>query len=106
MEIFQRAFELNYFSAVHFSQLALPYMKAQQNGAIINISSIFGRESGGKPTYNNAKAALISFTKALSDEVIKEQIRVNGVAPGSILHRRGTGSDVSTKIQKKNSELC
>lgn len=58
-------------------------------GSIINITSIYGRESGGKATYNNAKAALISFTKSLADEVISDGIRVNSVAPGSILHETG-----------------
>lgn len=89
LALFEEAMQLNYLSAVHFSKLALPIMKKHQSGAIVNISSIFGRESGGKPTYNSAKAAMISFTKSLADEVIKEGIRVNGVAPGSILHPTG-----------------
>lgn len=89
MDEFQQAFELNYFSAVHFSKLVLPGMKANKEGVIIQVSSIFGRESGGKATYNNAKAALISFTKALADEVMHEGIRVNSVAPGSVLHPTG-----------------
>ncbi|OIJ17269.1 short-chain dehydrogenase [Anaerobacillus alkalilacustris] len=89
LSLFESAMNLNYFSAVHFSKLAVPIMKNQGQGVIINISSIFGRESGGKPTYNSAKAAMISFTKSLADEVIKEGIRVNGVAPGSILHQTG-----------------
>ncbi|OIJ21226.1 short-chain dehydrogenase [Anaerobacillus alkalidiazotrophicus] len=89
LSLFESAMNLNYFSAVHFSKLAVPIMKNQGQGVIINISSIFGRESGGKPTYNSAKAAMISFTKSLADEVIKEGIRVNGVAPGSILHSTG-----------------
>jgi 3-oxoacyl-[acyl-carrier protein] reductase len=89
LRLFHEAFELNYFSAVHFSKLVLPFLKEKKAGSIINISSIFGRESGGKVTYNSAKAAMISFTKALADEVIKDGIRVNGVAPGSILHPTG-----------------
>lgn len=89
LDLFHEAMELNYFSAVHFSKLALPFMKSKNNGAIINISSIYGREAGGKPTYNNAKAAMISFTKSLADEVIPYGIRVNGIAPGSILHPTG-----------------
>src|SRR5699024_7439919 len=36
--------------------------------------------------YNNSKAALISFTKGFANEVIKDNIRVNGVAPGCIMH--------------------
>lgn len=89
LSLFHEAFELNYFSAVHFSKLVLPYLKEKQAGSIINISSVFGRESGGKVTYNSAKAAMISFTKSLADEGIKDGIRVNGVAPGSILHPSG-----------------
>ncbi|MFA9559252.1 SDR family NAD(P)-dependent oxidoreductase [Evansella sp. AB-rgal1] len=89
LDLFEEAMNLNYFSAVHFSQLAVPYMKDAKEGAIVNISSVFGRESGGKPTYNSAKAAMISFTKSLADELITDGIRVNGVAPGSILHPTG-----------------
>ncbi len=89
LSLFEEAMQLNFFSAVHFSQLAVPVMKEKGKGSIINISSVFGRESGGKPTYNSAKAAMISFTKSLADEVIKDGIRVNGVAPGSILHPTG-----------------
>lgn len=86
---FSKAMTLNYLAAVHFSQLACEAMKTENGGSIINITSIFGRESGGKVTYNNAKAALISFTKGLADEVIRDGIRVNSVAPGSILHPTG-----------------
>lgn len=89
LELFHEAMELNYFSAVHLSKLAVENMKKNGSGSIIHITSIFGRESGGKVTYNNAKAALISFTKSLADEVISDGIRVNSVAPGSILHETG-----------------
>ncbi|MBB5174627.1 SDR family NAD(P)-dependent oxidoreductase [Texcoconibacillus texcoconensis] len=89
LSAFEDAMHLNYYSAVDFSQRAVKKMKERQSGSIVNISSIFGRESGGKPTYNASKAAMISFTKSLANEVIKDGIRVNGVAPGSILHPTG-----------------
>jgi 3-oxoacyl-[acyl-carrier protein] reductase len=89
LSLFETAMQLNYFSAVHFSQMAAKEMRKTGGGSIVNISSIFGRESGGKITYNNSKAALISFTKAFADEMIKDGIRVNGIAPGSILHPTG-----------------
>jgi 3-oxoacyl-[acyl-carrier protein] reductase len=89
MDLYYEAMELNYFSAVHLSKLAVEQMKKARSGSVINISSIFGRESGGKTTYNNAKSALISFTKSLADEVISYGIRVNSIAPGSILHETG-----------------
>lgn len=89
VDLFREALELNYLSSVHFSQMAAAAMKEAGSGSIVNISSIFGRESGGKPTYNAAKAAMISFTKSFADEMIKDGVRVNGVAPGSILHPTG-----------------
>ncbi|WP_100403286.1 SDR family NAD(P)-dependent oxidoreductase [Bacillus sp. FJAT-42315] len=89
MDLFYEAMELNYFSAVHLSKLAVVHMKQAGAGSIVNITSIFGRESGGKATYNNAKSALISFTKSLADEVIADGIRVNSIAPGSVLHETG-----------------
>ncbi len=89
VDTFRGAMELNYFSALHYAQLACAEMKQHGGGAILNISSIFGRESGGKPSYNSAKAAMISMTKSLADEVIQDGIRVNGIAPGSILHPTG-----------------
>ncbi|QQK76530.1 SDR family oxidoreductase [Salicibibacter cibarius] len=86
---FKEAMEYNYYSAVHFSKLAAQHMLKQQSGSIINITSITGRESGGKVTYNNAKSALISFTKAFANEAIRYGIRVNSVAPGAIIHLSG-----------------
>lgn len=89
LEEFYEAYEDNYFPAVHLSQLAARKMKLQQTGNIVNIASIYGRESGGLVTYNNAKAALISFTKSLANEVIKYGVNVNSLAPGSVLHDSG-----------------
>ena len=88
MEEFTQAMETNYFQAVHFSKMAYEQMK-ERGGAVINITSIFGKEAGGKATYNNAKAALISFTKAAGNEWIRDGVRVNSIAPGSILHPTG-----------------
>lgn len=102
---FEKAMNLNYFSAVHFSKMAYSIMKEKRSGSIINISSIFGRESGGKPTYNNSKAALISFTKAFADEAIKEGIRVNSVAPGAILHPNGNWQKRLEDNPKKINEF-
>ncbi|MCM3719977.1 SDR family NAD(P)-dependent oxidoreductase [Fictibacillus phosphorivorans] len=90
LEQFEEALHLNFLSAVDLSKQAAEVMSGNtEGGAIINISSIFGRESGGKPTYNASKAAMISFTKSFGDEIIKKGVRVNGVAPGSILHETG-----------------
>ncbi|MDL4839765.1 SDR family NAD(P)-dependent oxidoreductase [Aquibacillus rhizosphaerae] len=88
VNVFDESMKINFFSAVHLSQLVSKQMVSQgeDGGVIINVSSIYGRESGGSPSYNASKAALISFTKSFSTEAIKNKIRVVGIAPGATYH--------------------
>ena len=57
---------------------------------IIIIASIFGREAGGRMTYNPVKAAEISLAKSLARELAPDNIRVNSVSPGSIYFEGGS----------------
>ena len=81
--------DANLLSARLMSEHARPHLAAA-GGAIVNISSIFGRESGGAVEYNAAKAAQIAMSKALAREWIGEGVRVNNVAPGSIAFEGGS----------------
>ncbi len=81
--------DANLLSARLMSEQARPHLAAA-GGAIVNISSIFGRESGGGVEYNASKAAQIAMSKALAREWIGEGIRVNSVAPGSIAFEGGS----------------
>jgi len=81
----QHEFDLNLFAPVRLARLCAPQMEKRGGGSIINIGSIFGREAGGPLTYNASKAALHSFTKMLAREFAPKNIRVNTIAPGSIL---------------------
>ncbi|MGD0073393.1 MAG: SDR family NAD(P)-dependent oxidoreductase [Candidatus Binataceae bacterium] len=83
------AFNLNFFGPVALSRLCAAEMEKAGGGSIINITSIYGREAGGPLTYNASKAALISFTKMLARELAPKGIRVNSIAPGSILYPGG-----------------
>jgi 3-oxoacyl-[acyl-carrier protein] reductase len=85
----QEQFDLNLFAPVRLARLCAPYMEKRGGGSIINIGSIYGRESGGPLTYNASKAALHSFTKMLAREYAPKNIRVNTIAPGSILTAGG-----------------
>ena len=86
----QEAFDQTLFPAIRMTRLAVPHMRKQGGGAIVIVSSIFGRESGGRMTYNAVKAAEISLTKSLAQQLAKDRIRVVSVAPGSILFEGGS----------------
>ncbi len=83
------AFDHTLFPAIRASRLAAPHLR-KQGGAIVIVSSIFGREAGGRMTYNAVKAAEISLTKSLAQQLAKDQIRVVSVAPGSIMFEGGS----------------
>jgi len=76
--------DLNLLSAVRLTRLGLPGMKERQWGRIVNIASIWGRESGGALTYMTAKAALIAFSKHMALSLAPYNVLVNTLAPGSI----------------------
>ncbi len=78
------ALDQTLFPAIRVSRMAIPHMRRRGGGAIVMIASIWGRESGGRMTYNAVKAAEISLAKAMAQQLAKDNIRVNSVAPGSI----------------------
>ena len=86
---FEAAFEGNVGVSVRMSQLVLPGMVQRGWGRIVVISSVYGREAGGAPAYNAAKAAEISFVTSLAREVAAKGVTVNTIAPGSIMWMDG-----------------
>jgi 3-oxoacyl-[acyl-carrier protein] reductase len=86
----QEAMDQTLFPAIRASRLAVPHMRQRGGGAIVMIASIWGRESGGRMTYNAVKAAEISLAKSLAQQLARDNIRVNSVAPGSILFPGGS----------------
>jgi 3-oxoacyl-[acyl-carrier protein] reductase len=89
-EEWQEAVDQTLFPSIRASRLAVPSMRARGGGVILMIASIYGRESGGRMTYNSVKAAQISLAKSLAQELARDNIRVNSVAPGSILFPGGS----------------
>jgi len=86
----EEAFDQTLFPAIRASRQAIPHMRQRGGGAIVMIASIYGRESGGRMTYNAVKAAEISLAKSMAQQLAKDNIRVNSVAPGSILFPGGS----------------
>jgi 3-oxoacyl-[acyl-carrier protein] reductase len=77
-------------TTVRVSRLAVPHMQRGGGGSIIIIASIYGREAGGRMTYNAVKAAQISLGKSLAQQLASSNIRVNSVSPGSIVFEGGS----------------
>jgi 3-oxoacyl-[acyl-carrier protein] reductase len=83
-----KSLDLNLWTAARVAQRAMPHLE-KSGGSVTMISSIWGREGGGAPGYNVAKAAVIALAKALARDYGKLGVRVNSVAPGSILFPGG-----------------
>jgi 3-oxoacyl-[acyl-carrier protein] reductase len=81
-EFWQEAYDLNFQAARRLTSLLAPPMKAARAGRIINITgAIFGRAINGA---GPAKAALLTWSRALAFELAPFDITVNCVAPGRI----------------------
>jgi len=86
----QEAFDQTLLPAVRASRLTVPHMTRRGGGSIIIVASVFGREAGGRMTYNAIKASEISLAKSLAQQLAPANIRVNSVSPGSILFEGGS----------------
>ena len=90
LDAYKATFDLNLYGGFELMQLAIPHMREQGWGRIINIASIYGREWGGNISYMSAKAALIAATKHAAQTLGKDGVLVNSIAPGSISHEGGS----------------
>ncbi len=88
--LWHEAIDQTLFPAIRLSRLVVPHMRVSGGGVILMIASIWGRESGGRMTYNAVKAAEISLAKSMAQALAKDRIRVNSVAPGSISFEGGS----------------
>lgn len=66
------------------SRSVIPHMRAQNQGKIVNTSSISALGNPGQANYSASKAGIIALTKTLALELARGNINVNCVAPGSI----------------------
>jgi len=79
-----RLFDVDVFSPVRIIRAALPHLRAQGSGHIVNITSIAGRAPGpGSTLYAAAKHALEGLSVGLAQEVAPLGIKVTAVAPGA-----------------------
>jgi len=84
-DAWQKIYDVTLWSAVRATRAAVPHLKAAGGGNIVNIASVSGHSGmGGMADYNSAKAALLSLTKTLAQDLAPDNIRVNAVNPALI----------------------
>jgi NAD(P)-dependent dehydrogenase (short-subunit alcohol dehydrogenase family) len=92
-ETWREDFELKFFAAVRFCKLAIPHMKKQNWGRIINITHPGGKQPGANSVPTSvSRAAGIAFTKALSKDYAPNNILVNTVCLSNIKSAQGERS--------------
>lgn len=85
-ELFDRVLHLNVRSALACIAAAVPHMRKQGGGNVINVTSVAARHGGGPGAalYAGSKGFVSTMTRGLAKELVKDNIRVNAVAPGVI----------------------
>lgn len=79
----RRTFQTNIFSMFYLTQAVRPHLK--RGAAIINCTSVtMYKGSDDLLDYSATKGAITAFTRSLSENLVKDGIRVNAVAPGPI----------------------
>jgi NAD(P)-dependent dehydrogenase (short-subunit alcohol dehydrogenase family) len=82
-EQLEYTFKVNIFSQFYLTKFAVPHM--QEGSSIINTASVTAyRGNQELMDYSSTKGAIVSFTRALSQSLVKKGIRVNAVAPGPV----------------------
>lgn len=106
LEAFRKAFELNALSAIRLAKLVLPAMQAQKWGRIVNITSVSVKQPiDGLLFSNTVRAALTGWAKTVSNEVAKDNVTVNNVAPGyTLTGRQDELAEARSKALGKSKE--
>ncbi len=88
-DLWAKGYDLTLMSAVRLTRAALPQMRRQRWGRVINITSLSVKHPIANLALSNAyRAALTAFAKSLSNEIAAEGVTVNNVAPGYTATRR------------------
>jgi 3-oxoacyl-[acyl-carrier protein] reductase len=112
IDVWDMVIGINLRGTYLMSRFAVPHMRAQRWGRIINISSQAGQVAAAKSTaYSASKAAVLGFTRALSADVAPWGVTVNAIAPGMVATSRSVLSidpslDVDAEVKRRGSMLA
>jgi 3-oxoacyl-[acyl-carrier protein] reductase len=103
-EFLHQVITLNVIQVAMFMHEVIPIMSRQQNGSVINVSSIAARHGGGAGAiiYAGAKGFISTATHGWAKEVVGDGIRVNAISPGVIttpFHERYTTAEQLKAMQ-------
>ncbi len=93
----EEVFNKNFSATVELTHAVLPSMIQREWGRVLVISSIYGKEAGGRPAFTVAKAAQIALMKSLSQSPLigRANITCNSIAPGVIRAGAWAGDEPS-----------
>src|SRR6201982_3479982 len=90
-ERFKAVIDTNFYGVVNVTRAALPIMRKQKSGCILQISSVGGRLARpGSTPYHAAKWAVGGFTESLAQEVAPFGVKVCALEPGGMRTNWGT----------------
>jgi 3-oxoacyl-[acyl-carrier protein] reductase len=86
-DFWQTVNDVNVTSMLNVTKFAAPALRNANGASVVNLASLAGRKGGhpGSLAYSTAKGATLTMTRALSNELGPDGVRVNALAPGLIL---------------------
>src|SRR3989449_10708086 len=98
-ERFKALMDTNFYGVVNVTRAALPIMRQQRNGCILQISSVGGRLARpGSTGYHAAKWAVGGFTESLAQEVVPFGVKVCALEPGGMRTNWGVRANKETPV--------
>lgn len=108
-EQWRRMIDVNVLGLLYCTHAALPVMRAQGGGHIVNVSSVAGRRAGfGAAVYNLTKFGVCGFSEALRQEALHAAVRVTLIEPGYVeteLLTHNTNPAVQAGAERTREEI-
>ena len=87
-DVWMRVIKLNLLHPFLCSRYGIPHLIKAGGGSIINFSSVKGMVGSDRPAYAAAKGGIVALTRTMAAQCAQYGIRVNAIAPGSVLTER------------------